>query len=95
MRNAFTVCLLCVLLSGCSGWNVSLSDNTNAHFRTLANLTPEQGDKEALAFDIRKRPQSIMAGKTLYQNGDFSVSANAGRHRQYRWMAGLTFDYAF
>lgn len=84
--------IFCLLLSGCSGWDVTLSEERNPHFRTLATLTPEQ---EALAFDIRKRDQSVMAEKTFYEEGPVSASFTAGRHREYRWMSGIVLNYSF
>jgi hypothetical protein len=97
MRQLLTVCCLCALLTGCSGWNISRSDERNGHFRTLANIShfDENTEKEALTFDIRKRERSIMAERTFYENGAVSASFIGGRHRQYRWMTGIVIDYSF
>lgn len=84
-----------MLLSGCSGWNVSLSDERTPSFRTLANISHFDDDKEALAFDIRKRDKSVMAERTFFQDGSVSASFIGGRHQRYRWMTGVKMDYRF
>lgn len=97
MGKLLTGCCLCALLTGCSGWNVTLSEERTNHFRTLATLShfDQNTEKEALAFDIRKRDHSIMAEKTLAQEGPLRASFIAGRHKDYRWMTGITLDYSF
>jgi len=97
MARFLTGFALLLALSGCSGWHVALSEERTPHFRTLAIFTPEEEDKQDLAFALRKRPHRIMAEKTLFQSngGDFSASLACGHHRQQKWMAGVTLNYAF
>ncbi len=97
MVRLCTIFLLLTVLSGCSGWDVSLSQERTSHFRTLATFThhDDNPDDKAFAMDLRKRDQSVMMEKTFYKDGDLSASFTGGRHRQQRWMAGLSLNYSF
>ncbi len=48
-------------------------------------LELEEGDKEALAFDIRKRDHSVMAEKTFYQQGDFNMTSDSKLFKPRPW----------
>lgn len=85
-----------LLLSGCGGgWNIVRSEERTPHFRTLAVVSPEEADKQDLAFAVRKREKSVMAEKTLYDDGNLSAAFVGGRHRKQHWMTGFSLNYAF
>jgi hypothetical protein len=97
MTKLSTGCLtLLLLLTGCgSGWHIARSEERTPHFRTLAVVSPEEEDKQELAFAVRKREKSVMAEKILYDDGQASAALTTGRHKTYRWMAGISLHYAF
>ena len=97
MVRCFTYLLLLTILSGCSGWDVSLSDEKTPQSRKLATIThfDEDPDDEAFAFDLMKRPKSIMAEKKFYEDGKFSASFAAGHKRQQHWITGINLNYSF
>ncbi len=95
MKKLSTSLAILLTLSGCSGWNFNLSDEKNAHFRTLATVSTQDQDKEDLAFAVRKRDKCVMAEKTFYEDGAFSASFTGGRHREHKWMSGISLNYAF
>ena len=96
MRWVFHSLLIISALSlcGCAGFSLDFSRENTPHYRHFASINTGGKDNPS-SIDIRKRNQMIQAEKLLYQEGKFSASAVAGRHRQQRWTSGLYLNYEF
>jgi hypothetical protein len=86
--------LLLITLCSCSEIRLSLSDERNAHYRTLANIQAPAFEQD-YSFDIRKRDRSIMAETTFFRSDDWSGDFVAGRSKDYKWMTGIILRYEF
>lgn len=100
MVKVYASLMLLTILSGCSGWDVSLNGKKTAHSRVLASFHHIDENDEAdltdgMKFDLVRRQKHILLEKHFYKEGDFTASFAAGHRRQQRWVAGISLNYSF